>query len=68
MARRSYRNVALAIVALLAYTVYAEVIREKAIDVSALSTQEIEEQLQVSACHQMNSAANSNSLMYSNAL
>ncbi|CAK1355642.1 Zinc transporter SLC39A7 [Cercospora beticola] len=46
MARRSYRNVALAIVALLAYTVYAEVTREKAIDVSALSTQEIEEQLQ----------------------
>lgn len=51
MARRNYRNAALTVVALLAYTAYAQVAREKvvtAVPVDRLSTQEIEEQLQVS--------------------
>ena len=50
MARRNYRNAVLAIVALLAYTAYAklQVVSEKVVDPSMLSTQEIEEQLQVS--------------------
>ena len=53
MARRNYRNAVLAIVALLAYTAYAklQVVSEKVVDPSMLSTQEIEEQLQVSLAY-----------------
>ncbi|KAI5369376.1 Putative zinc/iron permease [Septoria linicola] len=49
MTRRNYRNAALTVVALLAYSAYAQVAREKvvtAVPVDRLSTQEIEEQLQ----------------------